>query len=407
MVETVPARRAAVEIAARAMEAPGEIAVLALGRMTNVALALRLAPEIADALAGVVVMGGAVRVPGNVSPVATANIHEDPEAAAILYDSGAPIIQVGLDVCDKCGFSEGQFERLRTSSSPAVQLLVSASAYTQAAYRRLGRLADGEAVRYNDVPAVAAAVDPSLMTMQRLPVAVDTGSDLTRGQTVVDWYGADRPGGQRRRVSRSGRRATDGNGGAEAGQSPLAGLAGKGPNDLTTRRGGLTAAPRVSRRSTRESAQRGNHRLDLVVIGLVDRRISDPVVAHDTLGVDNGHRALGGNVAFHARETRQGNVVSVYHLTVVVAQESVVDVVGGLPGSLGEGRINGDADNRGVHVFELADAVAQGAHLGGADAGERAGEEGKHDVLAAVVAQTVARGGVFVQGEIGVRADRR
>ena len=187
--ENSPTRRAAVEIATRSLDSPGEITVLALGRMTNVALALRLAPEIAGALAGVVVMGGAVRVPGNVSPVATANIHEDPEAAAILYDSGVPIIQVGLDVCDRCGFSNEQFERLRAISAPAVQLLVSASGYTQAAYRRLGRLADGEAVRYNDVPAVAAAVDPSLMTMQRLPVAVDTGSDLTRGQTVTDWYG--------------------------------------------------------------------------------------------------------------------------------------------------------------------------------------------------------------------------
>lgn len=184
-----PARRAAVEIASRALDAPGEITVLALGRMTNVALALRLAPEIAAALAGVVVMGGAVRVPGNVSPVATANIHEDPEAAAILYESGVPITQVGLDVCDRCGFSEAQFELLRACSDPAVQLLASASAYTQAAYRRLGRLADGEAVRYNDVPAVAAAIDPTLFTMQRLPVIVDTGSDLTRGQTVVDWYG--------------------------------------------------------------------------------------------------------------------------------------------------------------------------------------------------------------------------
>ena len=189
VVETGPARRAAVEIAARALESPGEITLLALGRMTNVALALRLAPDIADALASVVVMGGAVRVPGNVSPVATANIHEDPEAAAILYDSGVPIIQVGLDVCDRCGFSDEQFERLRASTRPAVQLLVSASSFTQAAYRRLGRLAEGEAVRYNDVPAVAAAVDPTLMATQRLPVAVDTGSDLTRGQTVVDWYG--------------------------------------------------------------------------------------------------------------------------------------------------------------------------------------------------------------------------
>ena len=180
---------AAVEIARRALASPGEITVLALGRMTNVALALRIAPEIADALAGVVVMGGAVRVPGNVSPVATANLCEDPEAAAILYDSGAPIVQVGLDVCDLCGLADQQFGRLRDCSAPAVQLLVSASTYARAAYRRLGRLAEGEAVRYNDVPAVAAAIDPALMTMQRLPVAIDTGSDLTRGQTVVDWYG--------------------------------------------------------------------------------------------------------------------------------------------------------------------------------------------------------------------------
>ena len=184
-----PAEHAAVEIARRVLEAPGEITALALGRMTNVALALRLAPEMADALAQVVVMGGAVRVPGNVSPVATANIHEDPESAAILYDSGVEIAQVGLDVCDHCGLSDEQFRRLEACEAPAVQLLVSASAYTRAAYRRLGRLADGEAVRYNDVPAVAYAIDPTLMETERLPVAVDTCGELTRGQTVVDWYG--------------------------------------------------------------------------------------------------------------------------------------------------------------------------------------------------------------------------
>ena len=183
------AQHAAVEIARRALAAPGEITVLALGRMTNVALALRLAPEIADALAEAVVMGGAVRVPGNVSPVATANIHEDPESAAILYDSGVRIAQVGLDVCDFCGLSDEQFGRLESCLAPAVRLLVSASEYTRAAYRRLGRLADGEAVRYNDVPAVAYAIDPTLFETERLAVAVDTGSDLTRGQTVVDWYG--------------------------------------------------------------------------------------------------------------------------------------------------------------------------------------------------------------------------
>ncbi len=183
-------RVAALEIARRALEAPGEITVLALGRMTNIALALRIAPQIADALAGVVVMGGAVRVPGNVSPVATANLHEDPESAAILYESGVPITQVGLDVCDRAGFSSGQFERLAQCSAPAVALLVAASGFTRQAYQRLGRLADGEAVRYNDVPAMAYAIDPTLFESRRMHVAIDTASDLTRGQTVADWYGS-------------------------------------------------------------------------------------------------------------------------------------------------------------------------------------------------------------------------
>ena len=184
-----PQQSAAVEIARRALDAPGEITVLALGRMTNIALALRIAPGTAEALAGVVVMGGAARVPGNVSPVATANLYEDPEAAAILYDSGAPIVQVGLDVCDRCGLSDEQFARLGRCESAAVKLLVAASGFTRQAYRRLGRLTDGEAVRYNDVPAVAYAVDAGLFEAQRLAVSVDAGSDLTRGQTVVDWHG--------------------------------------------------------------------------------------------------------------------------------------------------------------------------------------------------------------------------
>jgi inosine-uridine nucleoside N-ribohydrolase len=188
-VDAPVGNRAAVEIARRVLESPGDITVLALGRMTNLALALRIAPEIAVALAGVVVMGGAVRVPGNVSPVATANLYEDPESAAVLYDSGVPIVQVGLDVCDRCGFSDSQLHQLSQSEAPAVQLLVRATGFIQQAYRRMGRFAQGEAARYNDVPAVAYAVDAGLMQSTLLPVSIDTASDLTRGQTVVDWHG--------------------------------------------------------------------------------------------------------------------------------------------------------------------------------------------------------------------------
>lgn len=85
-------RHAALEIISRVMKSPGQITLLALGRMTNLALALSLEPRLAQGMAEIVVMGGAVYVPGNVSPVASANLYEDPEAAAIVYSSGAPLV---------------------------------------------------------------------------------------------------------------------------------------------------------------------------------------------------------------------------------------------------------------------------------------------------------------------------
>ena len=96
--ERLGSRHATIEIINRVMASPGEITILALGRLTNLALALSLEPRLALDVAEVVLMGGALRVPGNVSPVASANLYEDPEAASLLYSSGARLVQVGLDV---------------------------------------------------------------------------------------------------------------------------------------------------------------------------------------------------------------------------------------------------------------------------------------------------------------------
>ena len=78
----------------RVMARPGEITLIALGPLTNVALALSLEPRMASALVELIVMGWAVLAPGNITEVATANIYNDPEAAAIVYQSGAPVVQV-------------------------------------------------------------------------------------------------------------------------------------------------------------------------------------------------------------------------------------------------------------------------------------------------------------------------
>ncbi len=184
-------KHAALAIINAVMAAPGETTILALGRMTNVALALSLEPRIADAVQEIVVMGGAVTVPGNVSGVATANLHEDPESASILYQSGAPIAQVGLDVCNRVTVSAEQLEAIASAGSPATQLLSEATGYLREAYIRTGRVRADEGVRYNDMPAIGYAIDPALFLTRPAYVEIETHSELTKGQTVADWNAAE------------------------------------------------------------------------------------------------------------------------------------------------------------------------------------------------------------------------
>ena len=182
-----PDKHAALAIAEYVMAQPGELTILALGRMTNLALALSLEPRLAGAVREVVVMGGAVTVPGNVSGVATANLHEDPEAAAIVYRSGVPIVQVGLDVCNRVTVSPAQLEAIGAAGSPATQLLRRATAYLREAYIRTGRIGPEDGVRYNDMPAVGYAIAPGLFAARPAYVEIETHSELTKGQTVADW----------------------------------------------------------------------------------------------------------------------------------------------------------------------------------------------------------------------------
>ena len=112
---------AAEKIVEHVMASPGEITLVALGPLTNVALALRLEPRLATSLREIVLMGGAVRVPGNVSPVASANMLNDPDAAAAVYSSGVPLVQAGLDVAlpdDHLAGPPGADRRRRHCQSP-------------------------------------------------------------------------------------------------------------------------------------------------------------------------------------------------------------------------------------------------------------------------------------------------
>ena len=94
-----PHRLNAVEfIRDRVSRSPGQVVIIAIGPLTNVAAAMSDRPDIAEAVSEIVVMGGAVGVPGNITPHAEFNIHEDPWAANAVFTSGVPVTLVGLDV---------------------------------------------------------------------------------------------------------------------------------------------------------------------------------------------------------------------------------------------------------------------------------------------------------------------
>ena len=177
------------EIVERALAAPGEITFVALGRLTNLALAINMEPRVAESFDEVVVMGGAVGVPGNATPVATANIWGDAQAADVVYRSGARVVQVGLDVCLEVELTPEQLASVWARDSASTRLLQAAVGFIQAAYNRRGRLRNPRGAQFNDVPAMAYAIDPTLFSTSEAFVRVEHTSKLTEGQTVADLEG--------------------------------------------------------------------------------------------------------------------------------------------------------------------------------------------------------------------------
>ncbi len=176
-------RHAALELVDRVMASPWEITIVALGRLTNVALALSLEHRFAQSVARIVVMGGAVYVPGNVSPV----------AASIVYSSGAPLAQVGLDVCNNVNISRAQLEQIQRAGKTTTRLLAAAAPSLHDSYVERGLLKEEEGVRYNDMPAIAFMVDPDLFGCSDMFVEIETHSPTARGQTVAQRAGPGVP----------------------------------------------------------------------------------------------------------------------------------------------------------------------------------------------------------------------
>lgn len=185
----VPDREPAVAALLRAArEHRGQLVLVTLAPLTNVALACLADPEFAGSVSRCVVMGGTGRGPGNVTPVAEFNIWVDPEAAAIVLQSGLPLTMVGWDACQAdATFSEAELEALSDLGTPLAGFCVGIQ---QVSRRRAISEGRTEGICIPDPLAMAVAIDPTMATSSgRLAVAVETRGELTSGQTVVDHLG--------------------------------------------------------------------------------------------------------------------------------------------------------------------------------------------------------------------------
>lgn len=163
----------------------GGMTLVPVGPLTNVALALRTAPDIVDHLDRIVLMGGAV-AEGNITPSAEFNVFADPEAASIVFDADVPVTMVGLDVTHAARITPEQVDELREIGSSV----------TEAVADLFGFYADfhadeygWEAVPVHDACAVAEVIEPGIITTDHRHVSVETSGDHTIGRTVVDVHG--------------------------------------------------------------------------------------------------------------------------------------------------------------------------------------------------------------------------
>jgi inosine-uridine nucleoside N-ribohydrolase len=179
------------------LNAPGEITLVPVGPLTNIALALQLEPRIAGLVHEIVLMGGNALVPGNTSPAAEANIHNDPEAADIVFAAGWSVTMVGLDVTEQTVMNGDHLRSLERASNNMAQHLAQITPF----YQRFTHDSSGiDGFYVHDSAAVAYLIDPSLFEVQRWPVRVETDGisvgktwpETNAFRTHPDWAGRPR-----------------------------------------------------------------------------------------------------------------------------------------------------------------------------------------------------------------------
>ena len=163
----------------------GTVTLCPLGPLTNIALALRRAPDIAPRIRRIVLMGGGFFEGGNVTPAAEFNIYVDPQAAHEVFTSGVPITMAPLDVTHEVLTTARRIDAIRALPNRAGAVVAAwmefFERYDEEKYGQ-----DGGPL--HDPCVIAFLLKPELFTSRECNVRIETASELTRGMTVIDWW---------------------------------------------------------------------------------------------------------------------------------------------------------------------------------------------------------------------------
>jgi inosine-uridine nucleoside N-ribohydrolase len=164
---------------------PGELCLIAVGPLTNVAVALHRDPSIAPKIRRIALMGGAIYL-GNTTPAAEFNIYADPEAAHVVFESGVPITMVPLETTHRAAADEAVIARIELIDTPVAALSVELLRYFAATYERVFGFG---APPVHDPCAVVAILAPGVLMKRPMHVSVEMRGEHTYGRTVCDVHG--------------------------------------------------------------------------------------------------------------------------------------------------------------------------------------------------------------------------
>ena len=167
-------------------EAPGTVTLCPLGPLSNIATAFARAPDIIGRVGGIVLMGGAYFEVGNITPAAEFNIHADPDAAEIVFGSGADLTVMPLDVTHKALVSKARNDAFRALGTPVGLAVAEMTDFFE---RHDKEKYGSDGAPLHDPCVTAYLIRPGLFSGRFINVEIETRSELTLGMTVADWWG--------------------------------------------------------------------------------------------------------------------------------------------------------------------------------------------------------------------------